>query len=245
MKKCKKCGTENVDIAAFCSKCSADLRTTIININNPKLQKLMQKKQAEIMFVLDCTGSMQGEIDTIKTTITDFVDTIEKDNVRVKVGLIEFRDRLINEDHRVLKFNGEIFTNNPEIFRKEVEKLKADGGGDIPESSLDAIMLALNQPFTPEVTKVIVLITDAPPHIPDQETKNIAEVMEKIKEKNIDQIHLVIRNEEEDSKIYRQLIGVAKGLCFELGKGEDFKSRSEHFKKVLMQLGKTISAMTV
>ncbi|HEY9704895.1 MAG TPA: VWA domain-containing protein [Allocoleopsis sp.] len=245
MKKCKKCGTENVDIASFCSLCSEDLSKTTININNPKLQKLLQKKQAEIMFVLDCTGRMQGEIDTIKTTITDFADTIEKDNVRVKVGLIEFRDRLINEEHRVLKFNGEIFTNNPEIFRKEVEKIKADGGGDIPESSLDAIMLALNQPFTPEVTKVIVLITDAPPHIPDQETKNIEEVIKKLAEKNIDQIHLVIRNEEEDSKVYRQLIGEAKGLCFELGKGEDFKSRSEHFKKVLMQLGKTISAMTV
>lgn len=244
MKKCKKCGTENVDIASFCSKCSEDLSTTTININNPKLQKLLQKKQAEIMFVLDCTGSMQGEIDTIKTTITDFVDTIEKDNVRVKVGLIEFRDRLINEEHRVLKFNGEIFTNNPEIFRKEVEKITADGGGDIPESSLDAMMLALNQPFTSEVTKVIVLITDAPPHIPDQETKNIEEVIEKIKEKNIDQVHLVIRNQDEDSKVYHNLIGGLKGLSFELGEGEDFKQRSEHFKKTLKQLGKTISMMT-
>ena len=33
------------------------------------------------MFVLDCTGSMQGEIDGIKETIMEFADTIEKDGV--------------------------------------------------------------------------------------------------------------------------------------------------------------------
>ena len=33
------------------------------------------------MFVLDCTGSMQGEIYGIKETIMEFADTIEKDGV--------------------------------------------------------------------------------------------------------------------------------------------------------------------
>ena len=116
---------------------------------------------------------MQGEIDGIKETIMEFADTIEKDGVRARVGLIEFRDRLINEEHRVLKFNGEVFTNNPNLFRQEVAKLRAYGGGDAPESSLDAVMLGLRQPFDSESNKVIVLVTDAPPHIPDQETQNI------------------------------------------------------------------------
>jgi len=45
---------------------------------------------------------MQGKIDRIKETIMEFADTIEKQRVRVRVGLIEFRDRLINEEHQVL-----------------------------------------------------------------------------------------------------------------------------------------------
>jgi hypothetical protein len=34
-------------------------------------------------------------------------------------------------------------------------------------------------------------------------------------------------------------------MAFELGKGDDFRSRAEHFKRTLMALGKTISAATI
>ncbi|MDT9341571.1 hypothetical protein VV11_019935 [Trichodesmium erythraeum 21-75] len=84
------------------------------------------------------------------------------------MGLIEFRDRLINEEHQLLKFDRKVFTNNPILFRQKVAKIKAYGGGDVPESSLDAVMLALAQPFDLESNKAIVLVTDAPPHIPDK-----------------------------------------------------------------------------
>ncbi len=196
------------------------------------------------MFVLDCTGSMQGEIDGIKETIMEFADTIEKDGVRVRVGLIEFRDRLINEEHRVLKFNGEVFTNNPIIFRQEVAKLKAYGGGDAPESSLDGVMLALRQPFDLESNKAIVLVTDAPPHIPDKETKNIEEVVRKIQTVGIEQFYLVFAIQDAESQVYLKLLSGVKGMAFDLGKGDDFRSRAENFKRTLMSLGKTISTAT-
>ena len=59
-----------------------------------------------MIFVLDCSSSMQGEIDGIKETIMELANTIEKDGERVRVSVIEFRDRLINKEHQVLKFNG-------------------------------------------------------------------------------------------------------------------------------------------
>ncbi|WP_287278250.1 MULTISPECIES: vWA domain-containing protein [unclassified Okeania] len=80
-----------------------------------RAETLSGKRKADMMFVLDCTGSMQGEINRIKETIMEFADTIEKDGVRVRVSLIEFR-RLINEEHQVLKFNGEVFTAYPHSF---------------------------------------------------------------------------------------------------------------------------------
>ena len=51
----------------------------------------------------------------------------------------------------------------PSAFQTEVGRLTANGGGDNPESSLDALELAAIQPFRPKATKVILIITDAEP----------------------------------------------------------------------------------
>ena len=48
-------------------------------------------------------------------------------------------------------------------------------------------MLALRQPFSPRGHKVIVLVTDAPPHIPDKETQSIEEVVTAIKQMEVEQ----------------------------------------------------------
>src|SRR5262249_5389347 len=156
-------GASNADTARFCNECGQALATLCPgemlskakrgSVDAGSLAKsitgsagvLQGKREADIMFILDCTGSMQGEIDAIKDAITTFADTIKSDGVRARVGLIEFRDRLIGEEHRVLTFDGEPFTSAPEVFRREVARLRATGGGDPPESSLDAIKLALRQ----------------------------------------------------------------------------------------------------
>ena len=257
MKACPKCGASNLDTAKFCNECGLRLETKTVvktvkiypseNLAETLRQRaetLDRKRQADIMFVLDCTGSMQGEIDGIKETIMEFADTIEKDRVRVRLGLIEFRDRLIDEEHQVLKFNGEVFTNNPILFRQKVTKMKAYGGGDAPESSLDAVMLALAQPFDLESNKAIVLVTDAPPHIPDKETQNIQEVVTAIQNRGIEQFYLVIATQNSESQVYLKLLSGVKGMAFDLGKGDDFRSRAENFKRTLMSLGKTISTAT-
>lgn len=198
------------------------------------------------MFVLDCTGSMKGEIDAIRDAIIGFVDSIQSEGVRARVGLIEFRDRLIDEEQRALLFDGQPFTSDPAAFRREVSALRAGGGGDEPESSLDAILLALRQPYEEGANKVIVLVTDAPPHIPDREARSMEEVAAAVAAANVQQFYLVIRTQEPQSQVYLKLFeGTGtRGLAFELGKGGDFRSRAEDFKRTLMSLGKTISSAT-
>lgn len=215
-----------------------------IQETSDRLQQIQAKRHADIMFVLDCTESMDGEIEAIKDAIIDFTESIESEGVRARVGLVEFRDRFCQEQQRVLTFNGEVFTRDTEAFRREVAKLEAYGGGDWPESSLDAIVLALGQPFTPTASKIIVLVTDAPPHIPDKETKSIAEVIAAIRQRQIDRIYLVMRTRDPQSQVYLQLLEAARGLAFELGEGDDFRKRAEDFKRTLIALGKTISQAT-
>lgn len=262
MKFCVKCGASNSDSAKFCSECALAFPT----VNTPedpkktreisaakklaeklasKKEALHNKRRADVLFVLDCTGSMQGEIDAIRDSIVDFADTITSQGVRARVGLVEFRDRLAGEEARVLTFAGEVFTSDPVRFRSELAGLRAVGGGDEPESSLDAVMLALRQPFAPDTDKVIVLITDAPPHIPDRETRSIDEVVRMIHSVGIAQFYIVMNARDPQSEIYLKLLEQTRGLVFDLGKGDDFRQRADHFKRTLMSLGKTISAATI
>jgi len=267
MKKCGSCGSTNEKNAKFCSECGASLSGDITAVVAPpsvsamedsasvevsaasfsaslmRFQNIQNHRSADVMFVLDCTSSMRGEIEAIKDAIVGFADTIESQGVRVRVGMIEFRDRLIDEEQRVLTFDGEIFTSDAVAFRAEVSKLSASGGGDIPESSLDAIMLALAQPYG-DANKAIVLITDAPPHIPDLDTKSLEEVVERIKLVKVDQMYLIIRTEDKESQVYLKFLEGTRGMAFEIGRGDDFRERAEDFKRTLMALGKTISQAT-
>jgi hypothetical protein len=137
MRICDNCGASNSDFAKFCNECAAPLAAkesvgpvkeaepsaagedpaSLARSIASRVEALQRKRSADVLFVLDCTGSMQGEIDAIKDAITSFADTIEKDGVRVRVGLVEFRDRLINEEHRALAFEGSTFTKDPAAFR--------------------------------------------------------------------------------------------------------------------------------
>jgi Mg-chelatase subunit ChlD len=221
------------------------MRTTdLARALEKKLGEMQARRCADVMFVLDCTGSMRGEINAIRDAITDFAETIRTEGVRARVGLIEFRDRLNKEEHRVLNFNGHSFTEDSNLFKTEVSKLEAKGGGDLPESSLDALLLALRQPFDERASKVIVLVTDAPPHVPDLEANSVEEVARALRSAEIKQFYLVIRARDPESQVYLKLLEGAPGMAFDLGEGDDFRERAENFKRTLMSLGKTISTGT-
>lgn len=272
MKTCGECGASNPSSSKFCGECGAPLGTGSPNPTQRRsveplpptvlptaarrapepppdpgavLQMLQQKHgQADVLFVLDCTYSMQGELDAIVAAIASFADAMEQDGIRVRVGAIEYRDRFLDEEHRVLTFDGEVFTDNPQTFRQEIAKLQASGGGDIPESTLDALVLATQQPFNRDGNCTIVLVTDAPPHIPDRETPSIEAAIETLRTAGIDRLYLVIRTRDRASEVYLRLFEGVKGCAFELGQGDDFRTRAEDFKRTLMSLGKTISQVT-
>lgn len=212
-------------------------------------RRLEGRRKADILFVLDCTASMKPELTVMKEAILSFTDTIVNAGVETRVGLIAFRDRHQQgahpgEEALVMDFGGTPFTKDPEHFRQVVQPLSAGGGGDLEESSLDAVLLALRQPFAPDADKVIVLVTDAPPKIPDIEAQSVAQVSAAIQQAGVRQIYLVIRVQEKANNAYLQLLERTDGLAFDLGYGDDFVARAENFKRTLLQLGKTISKGT-
>jgi VWFA-related protein len=115
-----------------------------------------QGRPVDIVVVFDITESMQPYIDAMKEATIDFADRLAKANRDYRLGLVTFEDYVVREDT--------VFTRSAREFKSWVGALQAGGGGDIPEDSLDALVIASRFPFRPEAQAVVVLITDAPNH---------------------------------------------------------------------------------
>ncbi len=126
-----------------------------------------QKKEAprmDLAFCIDTTGSMEAEIEMVKTKVKDLVAKLSsgKPTPIVRVGLVAFRDR---GDQYVTKAYQ--FTDDIDKFVKDISDLKADGGGDGPESVNEALHVSINNlSWDPSkrTAKLLFLIGDAEPH---------------------------------------------------------------------------------
>ncbi|MCB1141637.1 MAG: VWA domain-containing protein [Leptospiraceae bacterium] len=132
----------------------------------PVQLKTQRSNQSEIpidiVFVFDTTGSMGEEIARLKATI-ELIDLnlSSLPKVSVRFGLVLYRDR---EEEYVTKLVP--LTNDLEAFRKELNKVEAEGGGDNPEDLQTALKDAvLNINWREDSIKMGFVITDAPPHL--------------------------------------------------------------------------------
>ncbi len=115
-----------------------------------------QGRPVDIVVVFDITESMGPFIDGMKEATIDFADRLAKANRDYRLGLVTFEDYVVRQDT--------VFTRSAREFKSWVGALQAAGGGDIPEDSLDALVVASRFPFRPEAQAVVILITDAPNH---------------------------------------------------------------------------------
>jgi Ca-activated chloride channel family protein len=203
------------------------------------VQPISPKIQADIMFVLDVTGSMGGEIQGVKNGIQNFSNELKKRNIDAEIGLIAFGDRLFGEEPKILSFGGKSFTSDSASFSRQVGEISLMNGGDTPESSMDALALASGQAFRPQSTKIILLITDAPPKLPDKDNSSIDQVKESLRRNGIRQLHLVIN--DGDRAVYSQLQSTSSGQIFSLG---NVASGREGFDNILPKIGEQIAIET-
>lgn len=117
------------------------------------------KGKADIAFVIDSTGSMRNVIEQVKNCVSKFAGELAENKVDVRIGLIEYKD--IYEDY-ISSTKSYGWFNDIEEFKNQLNKLEASGGGDDPESLVDALnVMLLNLKFRSDVSKYTVVITDA------------------------------------------------------------------------------------
>lgn len=116
-------------------------------------------RPVDIVFVFDTTGSMDNEIEGVKNTSIAFANKLRDSNRDFRLGLVAFGDEIRSVDNR----DGSL-TADAEEFKRWVGRLRANGGDDGEELSLDALLRGSEMRFRPDAQKILLLITDAPPH---------------------------------------------------------------------------------
>lgn len=117
---------------------------------------------ADIVFVIDSTGSMSGQISTVKNNVITFVEKLDENKVDYRLAGFDYGDEVPYRSYQS-------FTENAETFKSWVSSLTANGGSDWPENPLDSITSAGGLSYRAEAQKIIVLITDADAHVAGDE----------------------------------------------------------------------------
>eukprot|EP01084_Bolivina_argentea_P320008 555149_1 len=188
---CTRCNTENYADREKCRKCDVpkskhespaddndiEMKTTDSNVVSVQLNveiELQLKKLKEgnpvdidLVFVMDCTGSMSDKINAGKQTIKNIMTELKKDKANhintIHFGYIAYRDQPKSEKTFITK----VFPLTQDVNKmyEYIDTYGAAGGGDGPEALTEAIHDSLTKiQYNDNHMKINILICDAPGH---------------------------------------------------------------------------------
>ncbi len=119
----------------------------------------LKKVGLNVVFVFDSTGSMDRVIENVQQEIDRLMGVLFDLVPKARIGLVTYRDR------------GEAYvtksvplTRDRRRIREWLFKVRADGGGDLPEAVDKGLDVAINMRWQARAKKIILLFGDAEPH---------------------------------------------------------------------------------
>lgn len=119
------------------------------------------RRMVDTTFVFDTTGSMSSKLESLQQCMVEFVRELATFKLDWRFSLLPFGDLTVPSDLVVgdLPF----VTDADAAIRMIRSAPHFSGGGNLGESSLEAMQAAINKPYRKGAVKVIVLLTDEPP----------------------------------------------------------------------------------
>lgn len=162
----------------------------------PERPAAVSAGNVNVVFIIDTTGSMDTYINGVKDRAIEFSEILRSKGANFKLGLIGFGD--LNEKENPSVYN---FTDDVAKFQKQVKNIPRTHGGDIPESSLDAletgVELLNSASLDPLDRNIFILITDAPPHVPTNRGNSVVDICDMLNGRNI--TTYVVARKDRDS----------------------------------------------
>ena len=120
-------------------------------------------KKVDVVFILDETASMMDNIRGIRAYVEFLFDALKRDGHDATFGLVTFTDKV--------KIHGR--TADLGAFKNWLFKIGVDGGGDMAEAGLDALMTAVTETkFRRGAQRFFVLASDAAFHDADYDGRS-------------------------------------------------------------------------
>ena len=120
-------------------------------------------KNVDVVFILDETASMMDNIRGIRAYVEFIFDALKRDGHDATFGLVTFTDKV--------KIHGR--TADLGAFKNWLFKIGVDGGGDMAEAGLDALMTAVTETkFRRGAQRFFVLASDAAFHDADYDGRS-------------------------------------------------------------------------
>ena len=120
-------------------------------------------KNVEIAFVVDATGSMQDEIDYLKSELENIIHNIKDTLPALDIRLASVFYRDIGDEYVTKKVD---FSSDISRTINFIKANNAGGGGDEPEAVDQALSVTLNNLSWSNnaLSRMVFLVLDAPPH---------------------------------------------------------------------------------
>lgn len=120
----------------------------------------LRRDGLDVVIVFDSTGSMSGEIDTVKDQIQRIGGVLMQLVPKTRISLCTYRDE---SDEYLVK--GLPLSTSVNQLREYLDQCRAGGGGDNPEAVEAGLDWAIHKnSFRPRARKIILVFGDAPPH---------------------------------------------------------------------------------
>ena len=128
--------------------------------NFGELVNRLKRDGLDIVITFDSTGSMEGEIQQVKSKIERMGSVLLQMIPKTRISVCTYRDV---DDKYIVK--GLPLTSDLTKVIEYLEQIDAGGGRDIPEAVDAGLGWSIEQnSFRPRARKIILLFGDAPPH---------------------------------------------------------------------------------
>ena len=160
---------------------------TTSNIQRPDHALEQALAKADVIFVIDNTGSMQSSVNNVMNNLNSFASGL--DGCDVQYGVVEFGD---------LNTSSSGFMSSPTEVISRLSGIRCTGGDDLNEAALEGIMAGADYPFRSDASaKELILVTDAPYHDRNGDHRSqltASEVSSALRDRGI-RLSVVTRNE--------------------------------------------------
>jgi hypothetical protein len=182
---------------------AAVLAATLLSLT--AIAQASAKQTVEVAFVLDTTGSMGPLIEGAKRKIWSIATSIfdANPNADIRIGLVAYRD--IGDDYVTRRFD--LTTDIQELYARLLD-LRAQGGGDWPESVNEALDVAVNKlswSRGSEACRILFLVGDAPPHMDYAQDTKYPQTLQVARQKDII-VNTVLAGDARDTeRVWREI----------------------------------------